>query len=183
LINGVVLLDKTFWYETGTALAELSYQRLDKVTKNPNMYYSTDNACKTGYLLGGFAAGVRNQGDGCSTKDSLAFAMQFNPTWMGALPSVDLTMPISYHVGVFGNSPTLGGSNQGAYGWSIGLTAVYRTLYEFGMMVSDQHQDYKTAAANATNGVPGQAIFATGNGQTAEQNSHRWLSVHFKTSF
>ncbi len=181
--NAIWLLTKTALWETGSIQGELSYQRLDKVTKNPNLYYSVDNACKGGYIPIAFiAAGSRDAGNGCSTKDSLALSLGFTPKWMEAMGSLDLSMPTYLSYGLMGNSPTLGGSNRGAYTYSIGLTAVYRTLYEFGLAYNDSHTDY-TSAVNARNGVGSVVDALDPRTPLAVQNNHGWLSFHFKTSF
>jgi hypothetical protein len=193
LANLVWLLPQNALWESGNMQAELAYQRLDKVTKNPNVYFGEDYACKYGYGLKSMAPGIINKDYGCATKDSLAFSMGFTPQWLQVASGLDLSMPTSLSYGVFGNSPTLGGSNQGAYKWSIGLTATYHTLYEFGIAISDQHQNYHTQVAKDTDsslyGVNGQAVSSTsaplayGNGGLPVQNNHRWLNLRFKTSF
>lgn len=183
VFNAIKLLNKTPLWETGDMAFELAYQRLDKVTKNRNVYYSVDHACKSGFLPGGVMPGTLGESDGCASRDSLVFSMNFNPKWMEVRPGLDLIMPISISYGVHGNSPTLGGSYEGAYRWSIGLRAIYRTLYEFSVRLSDQHQDYKTKTATTSNGVPGATIYSTSQGQSPVQNSHRWLGVTFKTTF
>jgi hypothetical protein len=181
MANMIYLLPKTALWETGNMQAELAYQRLDKVTKNPNLYYSVDYACKNGYMSPFMiAVGSRSAKDGCSTKDSLAFNLGFTPQWLEVLPSMTLAMPTSLSYGLMGNSPTLGGSSKGSYGYSLGLTATYRTLYEFGVAYADSHVDYGTAV-NAANGVG--SVYDQSRSPTAVQNSHGWLSFHFKTSF
>ena len=184
VVNSVVLLNKTALWETGNMQFEFNYQRLDKVTKNPDLYYSADYACKTGYLPGGMLPGQygNNKKDGCATKDSLAFNLGFNPQWMEVLPATDVTMPISVSYGLMGNSPTLAGSYEGAYSWSVGLKAVYQSLYEFGLALNDKYQPYNTTTSNSA-GVPGQALFANGSAPSPLGNSHRWLSLRFKTTF
>ncbi len=182
--NVVTLLDKTFLYETGNLAAELAYQRLDKVTKNPNVYFAEGYACTNGFLASGILPGALNKSDSCATKDALVFNMGFNPQWMEVLPSLNLTMPISLSYGISGNAPTILGSTEGSYRWSVGLTANYKAIYEFGLLLSDSHNDYKTVTATAANGVPGQQIASVANDQRGGLlNSHRWLSLRFKTAF
>ena len=101
---------------------------------------------------------------------------------MEVLPATDVTMPISVSYGLMGNSPTLAGSYEGAYSWSVGLKAVYQSLYEFGLALNDKYQPYNTTTSNSA-GVPGQALFANGSAPSPLGNSHRWLSLRFKTTF
>ena len=186
VINGVKLLNQTLFWESGDMTIELAYQRLLDVTEHEDIFYSEDYACKDGYAFGGIVAGARDDSVGCSTKDSLAGNFSFNPKWLEVAPSVDLTLPISIGYGIDGNSPALGGSFEGSYRWSVGLTTTYKTIYEVAVLLSDQHTDYETTTGNGQRGLPGQEIFdlanATGTSGGA-QNSHRWLGLRFKTTF
>lgn len=180
VLNGIYLLPKTALWESGVLQGEISYQRLDKVTKNANLFYSTDHACKHGYLLGGIAPGALKKGDGCSTRDAWTMSVGFTPQWAQVLPGWDLDMPTSLTYGLKGNGPTIAGGLEGAYNWSIGLKAKYRSAYEFGLAYVDAHTDYKTGV-NPGSGfgqVPTGATSANGS----VQNNHGWLSFTFKTS-
>lgn len=181
LVNAIWLMPKTALWEGGTLVGEMSYQRLDKVTQNSNLFYSTDYACRKGYLLGGIAAGGRNKDDGCSTKDALTMSIAFTPQWAQALPGWDLEMPTSFTYGLKGNGPTIGGGTEGAYNWSIGLTAKYGTNHTFGLAYNVSHTDYKTEVnpGSGFGAVPTAATSANGS----VQNSHNWLSFTYKTSF
>jgi hypothetical protein len=172
LVNGIWLLPRTAIWDSGVLQGELNYQRLDKVTKHANVFYSKDYACKDGFLPSGISGGSRGKDDGCSTKDSLAMTVGFTPEWQQVFPGVNMKMPTSFSYGLRGNSPTLGGSSQGAYKWSVGLTATYNVEHEFGLAYSDSHADYKTNAGGVTTTV--------GN---ADLNNRAWLSFYYKTSF
>ena len=174
VINAISLLDKTALYETGNLQGELAYQRLDKVTKNPTRYYSMDNACK---------GTANNKSNGCATKDALALNLGATLQWLNVLPSVDLSLPLSYSVGLSGNAPTIGGSSEKQYSWSVGLTAMYRTLYEFSLLYSDKHADYTAAPDTGITGI--NSTPATGNPSSGAGigNNHGWLNLRFKTSF
>lgn len=188
VLNGIWLLPKTALWEGGVLQGEFAYQRLDKVTKNANLYYATDYACKFGYAPGGIAPGSRDKGDGCATKDSLALSVGFAPEWTQVFPGWDLSMPTFLSYGIKGNSPTLGGSHEGAYNWSIGLKAKYASAHEFSLAYNDSHADYRTTTATsgappANNlGLPGAQVVSTTNGGAAA-NNRGWLSFTFKTSF
>ena len=186
VINGVKLLNQTLFWESGDVTFELAYQRLLDVTEHEDIFYSVDYACKDGYVFGQITAGARDESVGCSTKDSLAGSFSFNPKWLEVAPSVDLTLPISLGYGIDGNSPALGGSFEGSYRWSIGLTTTYKTIYEMAVLLSDQHTDYTTTTGDGSRALPGQEVVdlanATGTSGGA-QNSHRWLGLRFKTTF
>lgn len=182
LINGVYLLPKTALWEGGTLQGEISYQKLDNVTKNSNLFYSMAYACKNGYLLGGLSAGARNKGDSCATDSAWSLNLAFAPEWNEVLPGVSLSMPTSLAYGIKGNAATLGGTNEGAYNYSIGLKAKYHTVYEFGLAYNDSHTDYK-AGPSAFNASGVGSVAYSQNGSGAVQNNHGWLSFTFKTSF
>jgi hypothetical protein len=175
LVNGVYLLPKTALWDGGTIQGELTYQRLDKVTKNADIHYSVDYACKTGYLYQGILPNSRNQGDGCATRDAWGLAMGFTPEWPQAFAGWDLALPISYRTGLKGNSPAIAGPNEGSYVYSIGLRGKYHAVHEFTLAYNGSYTQYKTNAAGVYNGVP--------NGSGAIQSNHDWLSFTYKTSF
>lgn len=125
---GMPLYDSAVW------IAELDYDALDKVTKNPLTFNSARN-CNAGLVGGGAHAGtgIRANG-GCVTGQSFGIDLSYTPKWYQALPGVDLTMPLFYTVGLKGNSsiPAFGqNEHQGAY--SIGLGAEVSGTYIFNL--------------------------------------------------
>lgn len=185
--NVVKLLNKNALWETGNVSAELVYDRLDKVTKYSELFYSMDYACKNGagaaLTLQPITAGAQNKDYGCATRDSLAFSVSFNPQWMEVMPSIDLSMPMFYTTGLKGNSPVLFGSNEGFSNWSVGLSAIYRTLYQVDLSLNGMHTNYGKGTGTGFDGLTGQPIQAYANGQSSISNGHTWLSLRFKTSF
>jgi hypothetical protein len=164
--NAVYLLPSSPLWVSGTLIGELAYSRLDKVTKNANVFKGV------GYL--GCTTPLRTAGskdDGCATRDVLVAQVNFTPQWLQVAPSVDLSMPISVNYGIHGNGATLGGGNEGAYGYSIGLQADYKQKHTFKIQWANTHADYyMTANGPSSNG-------------NAAQNNHGWLALTYKTSF
>lgn len=181
MVNAIYLLPKTALWTGGTLIGELSYTHLDKVTKNANLFYSKDYACKTGYVMGGIAAGQYGKSDGCATKDAWSLNLSFTPEWPQALPGWDLKMPAYLGLGLRGNGATLAGTYEGAYNWSLGLTGTYRKLYEFGLAYNDSYTKHKSFDGGLGAGVGTTA--PSSNTEGGLQNSHGWLSFRFKTSF
>ena len=177
LLNGIWLLPKTMFWDSGALQGEFVYQRLDKVTKNENVFYSVDYLCKTGYALMGVAPNARNKGDGCVTKYSTSLQVGFTPQWPQLFPSWDLSLPMSYKYGLYGNSPAIGGSYEGAYNYSIGTKFTYRNRYDFTLQWNDAHVDYKKNAAGVAT-----TANASGSGGGVVNNKG-WLNFSFKTSF
>ena len=175
VVNGVYLLPRTALWESGVLIGELVYSRLLKVTKNADVYkgvgYMGCNAATAASTSG--AKTVGDKSDGCATKDVLLMQVSFTPQWLQAFPGVDLSAPMSLGYGLHGNGATLGGGNEKAASWSIGLEADVRQKYKFGIKWSDQRASYNTGPTGMVTTVNGNAV----------QSDHGWLSMTFKTSF
>jgi hypothetical protein len=164
LANGVYLLPRTPLWVGGTLQGELVYSHLLSVTENKELYKGE------GYA--GCPAG-QDKHDGCTTDDVVLAQIGFRPEWSQVLPfGGNLAMPTSFAYGIYGNGATLGGGNQGAYSWSVGVEGNFRARYIVSLKYNDQHADYTTA-----NGV-----VSTTNGG-AVQNNHGWLSLQLQTTF
>jgi len=174
LVNGLKLLDRTPIWETGTVLFELGYQRLDKVTKNAGLFIGE------GYA--GCPAG-RDDKSGCASEDSLVFSWSFSPQWLSVFPGLDITVPMSLTYNVFGTSPALGGTSEGAYNWSVGVQGTYHLIYFVTLKYADSHNDYWTKISDGSDGYPGRAIKDYSSGSSPIANDHGWLSLTFKTTF
>jgi len=173
--NAVYLLPRTSLWESGVLIGELVYSRLLSVTRNADLFkgvgYMGCNSATAASTQG--AKLVGDKSDGCSTKDVLLATISFTPQWLQAFPGVDLSAPMSLSYGLHGNGATLAGGNEGAYSYSIGLSADVRQKYQFAITWNDQHANYNTDA---------HGMVSTSNGN-AVQNNHGWLGVTFKTSF
>lgn len=162
LVNAVKALPASPLYDSATFLAELNYTRLGKVTANQGNYTSVDYGCPKMGL---------GRNDSCSTKDSWALAVKFEPLWYQVMPGVDLSMPMVYSVGLKGNSPTAD-TFKGAGSYSIGLTAVAREKYT----VALAYNGYLVKAKNdlSTTNQPGASGYLGDRG---------WVSLTLKTTF
>lgn len=173
--NAVYLLPRTALWESGTLIGEVVYSRLLKVTKNADLYkgvgYLGCNAATASSTSGAKLVGDKN--DGCSTRDVLLLNVSFTPQWLQVYPGVDLSAPISVGVGLHGNGATLGGGNEGAWTYSIGLQADVRQKYTFAIKWSDSYARYNTGPTGMVTTVNGNAV----------QNNHGWLGLSFKTTF
>jgi hypothetical protein len=175
VINGVYLLPRTALWESGSMSGELVYSRLLKVTKNADLFRGVGHlGCNaaTAAATGG-AKTVGEKMDGCATKDVLLVQVNFTPQWLGAFPGIDLTAPMSIAYGLHGNGATLGGGNERAATWSIGVEADVRQQYKFGLRWNDSYARYASGPTG---------LVTTSNGN-AVQRDHGWLALTFKTSF
>ncbi|ROZ69187.1 DUF1302 domain-containing protein [Ramlibacter sp. WS9] len=173
--NGVYLLPRTALWESGVLIGEVVYSRLLKVTKNADLFkgvgYMGCNAATASTTSGAKLVGDKN--DGCATKDVLLANVSFTPQWLQVYPGVDLSAPMSIGYGLRGNGATLGGGNEGAYTWSVGLEANIQQKYTFAVKYSDSHARYNTGPTGMVTTVNGNAV----------QNNHGWLAMTFKTTF
>lgn len=163
LLNGVYLMPKTPLWVTGSLQAEIVYSHLLDVTQNEEVFRHEDYAC---------AADGRGKRDGCTTDDVVLVQIGFTPEWPNALPGTKLGMPISASYGVYGNGATLGGGNEGAYTWSVGVNATYRNRHKVALRYNQSYARY-THDGDLVQNVSGNAV----------QNDHNWLSLSLETSF
>jgi hypothetical protein len=159
LVNGLVTMPRTPLFDTATLLGELSWMHLASVTQNEAVYKG-----RASYV-----------GIDKSTPNFWGLAVNFTPTWFQVLPSVDLTMPITWVQGMNGTAATLFGGNQGTGNWSVGLGATLYQKYLVNLSYIGYYGNYSTAGA---------AGAATGfNGTSAALSDRGWVSLTFKTTF
>jgi len=118
LVNGVYLLPNSSLWDSGALTAEVLYSKLDEVTENEEVYKEVGRPGCTD------ANNVPGQGtaeDGCSTGEYAQVQFGVSPQWLGVLPSLDLSVPVTGTYGFLGNGPTLGPNFEDAYSWSVGL--------------------------------------------------------------
>ena len=63
------------------------------------------------------------------TRNAMTGAISFTPTWFSVAPSVDLSAPMSFNAGLFGNSPVALGGNKNAGSYSAGVSALINQVY------------------------------------------------------
>jgi len=89
------------------------------------------------------------------------------------LPGVDLSAPVTYSIGVDGNSPTVNGGNQGLGNYTVGLTADVQQRYRFDLKYIDYIGRYKSNATQVT----------STNGLTTYLKDRGAVSLTFKTTY
>ena len=164
LINTIYLLPRTALWEGGQLQAELTYNRLDRVTEDPeNRFNARGAGCTSTY--------TRH----CVTRDAWGAQARFTPEWPQLIPGWDVSMPVNLAYGIKGNSPTLGGTNEGVYSWSIGVEGRYLNKHNFGLSYIDSYSPYRTnpdgtVTSDQTIGSP-------------VQNNHGRISFNYRVSF
>lgn len=169
LVNGVYLLPKTPLADTGSLVAELAYNRLQRVDSNAAYYQRVGSAACLNP-----AGGQGDKSDGCSTKDYLGMAVLFTPQYLQVAPSVDLELPMSVSYGLHGNAPTSGGGKEGEVSWSIGIKATYAQKHEFQLLYADSHARSKYDASGH--------VLVGGSGSVGTTD-RGWLVFTYKTAF
>jgi hypothetical protein len=110
LFNGNAIWDSASWIVEGT------WSHLVAITANPSAYLGRT------YNLG-YSDSFR------ATRNAYTGAVGFTPTWFSVFPSVDVSMPTSFSVGLSGNSPVALGGNKNTGTYSIGVNALVDQVY------------------------------------------------------
>jgi hypothetical protein len=169
LVNVLGTLPKTPLFDSATWAAEIQWSRWSKVRSGANLFnalgYAPCNATAT--------APAKDKWDGCVTKNYAGVAVAFTPTWFQVLPGVDLSAPLTYAVGIHGNSAVTFGGNQGLGNYTLGVSADVQQKYRFDLKYIDYLGRYKDN---------GTAVTST-NGLTTYLKDRGAVSVTFKTTF
>ena len=163
LVNGIYILPKTPLWVGGSLQAELVYSALDHVTENKELFRGV------GYV----GCAGQDAGDGCATREVWLAQLGFTPEYPQALPGVDISLPMSLSYGLKGNGATLGGGNQDAMTFSVGVAAKIYQTWDVSMSYNDSRAKYNTGA---------DGLVSTTNGN-ALANDHGWVSLTVKRSF
>lgn len=174
VVNGIYTLPSLPIWSASTLVAELAYNRLDKVTTNPALYRSVGSASCVDSRTG--KAGSGDKDDGCSTNDAWIIALKFTPQFLNVLPSWELSLPTSLTYGLKGNAPTTGGGTEGEARWSIGATGLYASKYEFSLVYADRHLPLRVLNGQVTGG-------AAQSNSSVGVIDRGWLAFTFKTAF
>ena len=180
IANAITGLTGTRFYDTGIAMAELSFTKRLKTTDNKELYNGTSNraVCPSG-----------SKWDGCATDESVIFSAMVEPQWLQAYPGVDLSMPAFVQYGVYGNTPSLGANvNQGALVYTLGVRALIHNNYNITLQYNGYNAHHRSRLTNAsggtvpvgTDGYP--SYYAGGNGAYF-YNDKDWISLTAKFSF
>lgn len=169
LVNALGTVSKTPVFDSATWAAELAWSNWSKVRSGANLFnavgFAPCNATAT--------APAKDKWDGCATKSYVGASVAFTPTWYQVLPGVDLSAPLSYSVGLYGNAATVFGGNEGLGNYAVGLSADLYQKYRFDLKYIDYVGRYKDN---------GTAVTAT-NGLTTFLKDRGFLSLTFKTTY
>lgn len=165
LINATGSIASTPLFDSASWAAELTYARWTKISSGENLFNAV------GYK--GCRGATGDKWDGCATKNYVGLAAAFTPTWFQVLPGVDLSLPLTYAIGLKGNAAVSGG-NQGAGSFSIGIGADIYQKHRVDLKYIDYIGKYRTDAAGTV---------TTTNGSNAALSDRGFVSLTLKTSF
>lgn len=172
MANALWQLGSTPLYDTGNLIAEVAYTHLTGVTHNDA------EALYNG--VGYPTCPTNSRWDGCSTRNAVAVAISFDPQWLQVLPSIDLDMPISDNIGVYGNGAFTAGGFYGQANqiYSGGLRATYKQVTSVALQYNAIY-----GRPNGTTTTPaGAPVYKSGNG-LYQFDDRGWISLTIKTSF
>jgi len=169
IANALVQLGKSPVYDTGILIVEVAGTHLNSVDKNANAP-----------MYGGCTPTSGGWETGCKTTNAVALGFIFDPQWLQVFPSIDLDMPVSDYMGLYGNGAFL---NGGFYGqknqiYSIGVKATYKNDTSLALAYN---AIYGRAGdvAKLPSGLP---YYSGGNG-LYNFSDRGWVSLTLKTSF
>ena len=145
LVNATGVVPKTAVFDAAVWAAELQWSQWTKVRSGGNLFNAVGFAPCAG----------KDKWDGCTTKNYVGTSIAFTPTWYQVFPSVDLSMPVSYAIGLSGNAATVFGGNEGLGNYSVGLAADVFQKYRIDLKYIDFVGRYKSngSAVTSTNGL------------------------------
>ncbi len=159
VLNFLGTMAKTPLSDSATWATELVWNRVDKVTQGAQFYRGRDDY----------------HGVDKVTRDYFGLALTFTPTWFQVLPGVDMSAPLSYSVGLKGNSGVQAGGNKGAGNYAAGVAFDVRQKYRFDLKYVNFFGPL------ATDPVTG-AVTSFG-GVTSLLKDRGFLAATFKTTF
>lgn len=175
VINGMAILSESMLWDSGVLIVEGAVSHLVDVTANEqtfkgnSSYQGVDKADDTAYTI----------------------AVNFSPVWYQVYPGLDLSMPMSFNMGIKGQSAVQLAGNEDAGSYSVGLSADLLQKYRFDLKYVDNFGDYKVCETGTDNNTPGaNGAYQCVVGQITSQaglspllKDRGQLTLSFKTSF
>jgi len=171
LVNGIYLLDRNAFWDAGNMVVELTYDRLDDVTENEDLFVRVDHGSNCTI---GRAGPPGSWKDGCATRDAIGLGVRISPQWLQVMPSLDVTLPMSYQTGLDGNSAiTSYGVNQEAATLSLGVQLDYKVIHRITVTYDDYFSKRHTK----------DDLLVTGNGSSYMLNDRGRVTITYKVAF
>ncbi|WP_150801217.1 DUF1302 domain-containing protein [Pseudomonas fluorescens] len=139
VLNGIVSFGNTPLWDSSSLAVEGSMTHLVSVDKGKqsfkgnSSYHGVDKVDTNAYSI----------------------ATNFTPTWFQVFPGVDMSMPMSYNVGLKGNSAVQLGGSEDTGSYSIGVAADVYQKYKFDLKYVDSFGPFNTCETGFDNNTPG----------------------------
>lgn len=173
VVNATTILPRNDWFDIGSLVGEFTWNRVLSVSSDPFNLYKGSAAYRAGNTAGAPHIDA-------VTRDATTLGMVFTPTWLAALSETDISLPITYNVGLSGQSGVVSGGAKNSGSWSIGLVADYKAKYNFALRYIAAFGPYATNKVPLP-GVPaGAAAVNPGNAAISDRDM---LVFTFKTTF
>lgn len=175
VVNGLATFGDTPLWDSSTLLGEVAYSRWLSVDKNKQLFKGED----------------WYRGADKVTKDNYVLGVNFTPTWYQVLPGMDMYLPLSYSVGLNGNSAVQSGGNEDAGSYAVGIAADLYAKYRFDLKYVDNFGPFDTCETGTDGAAPGAAgNYACAVGQAtafagtpAQLKDRGMVTFTFKTTF
>jgi len=175
VVNGLTTFADTPVWDGASLLVELAYSRWLDVTDNEQLFKGED-----------WYRGVDKV-----TRDNYVMGVNFTPTWYQVFPGVDVQLPLTYNVGLDGQSAVQLGGNEDSGSYSVGVGVDLRNQYRFDLKYVDNFGPFDTCGSpvdGATPGANGQYNCVLGQttafaGTPAQLKDRGMVTFTFKTTF
>lgn len=173
LVNTIALLPQTSLWDTGSLAAELTYDRLQRVTRNAALF----NGVGTTTCVNNATGGAGTAADGCATRSAWGVGMALTPQWLQVTPGVDLSAPITLTAGLKGNSAGFLGVNEGNIAYSAGLQANVFNIHSIALIYAASTAPMRTIIE------PGLGRVAVGGNGNYGVNDRGRITLTYKVAF
>jgi hypothetical protein len=175
VLNGLVSFGNTPLWDSSSLAVEGSMTHLVSVDKGEQSFKGNSSY----------------QGIDKVDTNAYSIATNFTPTWFQVFPGVDMSMPVSYNVGLKGNSAVQLGGSENAGSYSVGIAADVYQKYKFDLKYVDSFGPFNTCETGFDNNTPGSSgQYRCIPGQITSQaglapllKDRGMLTASFKTTF
>ncbi|MCY1444378.1 hypothetical protein D9M71_608450 [compost metagenome] len=167
VVNGLWLLPRTDFFDTGNVIAEMAYSHVQRVTDRKELFKGEGySGCPTG----------QDKEWGCATRNYVGVAFSFAPQWLGVFPGWNISAPMSFDYGVSGNAAT-GGGSEGKYSYKIGIKGTLDERYDVTLAYIGYGSPRKYAD------IPSVGKTVVGGAGDIGLSDRNWISLTLSTAF
>jgi len=151
VLNAIIPWSKPF---------DAKFTRIDLATISTEVYWSRWDSVSQGYNL--FKGRPSYTAMDRVTENNAGITVAFTPSWYSFLPGWDLSMPITYGAGLYGNSAVAGGGSEHAGSYSFGFVLDGFARYNFSLKYSNYFGEYDVGPTGALRTTNGATLFDRG---------------------